>query len=558
MPLPATLTNVSLDAPSGHVILSDVSLEVRAGELTVVAGPSGAGKTSLLELVCGLRKPAAGTVELFGEPLRRPEKLPPRARRRIAYLFQAPERLFFRATLREEFDAALTDRGIAPSDIPARAEAALRAVDLPGHPLDRSPIELSGGEQRLAALALVQALDPGLLVLDEPTAGLDRDHALAVVRSLANLRDGGAAIVLATHDLDRFAPVADHLVCIANGRVVAQGAPSAVLERAPELVRSGVALPFAVRAAHALGLPGDPPMAIDHLADRIAAAGPLDEPVELPRPPAPVRAPTAPRTAATRLPPLTLIPSIVASLAMGLAFLVPAPLPLLAAYAVALVALAAGWGISPSVLGRRLLPVFVLAAMAASLHLIAPGGDWGRFGELPGRDAYFAAARTVLRVVGPVLAAAVFCATVHPALLLRDFGALVRSIPGVRSRAADLSLALALVLRTAPGFAATAKTFQRSRLARGVPPGRGPADRLRTIVAMAVPLLLVTVRRSADLAAALYLRGFGDPRAPQGALRVGAAGWIFSGAALLALLAAIGFAKLLLVDEISARVSELL
>src|SRR5690606_9940867 len=116
MPLPATLTNVSLDAPSGHVILSDVSLEVRAGDRTVVAGPSGAGKTSLLELVCGLRKPAAGTVELFGEPLRRPEKLPPRARRRIAYLFQAPERLFFRATLREEFDAALTDRGIAPSD----------------------------------------------------------------------------------------------------------------------------------------------------------------------------------------------------------------------------------------------------------------------------------------------------------------------------------------------------------------------------------------------------------------------------------------------------------
>ena len=557
MSLPAVLSNVVLTASGGQAILSGITLDVRPGEMTVVAGPSGAGKTSLLELVAGLRKPGAGALTLFGEPLRRPEKLAATARRRIAYLFQSPERLFFRATLREEFEAALTERGVPGGEIPGRAAAALQALDLPLDLLDRWPLELSGGQQRLVALALVQALEPALLVLDEPTAGLDRDYAHTVVRSLVRLCDRGTSVVLATHDLDRFVPVADRLLCIAGGRIVAQGSPAEVLASPAELVRAGVALPFAVRAAHALGLPGEPPLAIEAAADRLAAGEPPGEPIALPHPPAAVQ-PSSTPAGRTLLPPLALIPSVVASLALGIAFLVPAPLPLLAAYAAGLVVLAAGWGISPRVLGRRMLPVIVLGAMAVSLHLVAPGGDWSRFGELPGRDAGLTAARTMLRVVGPVLAAAVFCATVHPALLLRDFGSLVRSLPVLRSRGTDLPLALALVLRTAPGFTATAKTFQRARLARGVPPRRSPVDRMRTTMAMAVPLLLVTVQRSAQLAAALYLRGFSDARTPPSAPRVGVAGWILSGASLAALIAAIGSAKLFLLNELSARVSELL
>jgi energy-coupling factor transport system ATP-binding protein len=537
----ARLTAATLQASGAAApFVGPLDLAVERGTLTVVLGPSGAGKTSLLELAAGLRRPAAGSVAIFGEALSSPRKLSAAARSRVAYLFQAPERMFFRATIGDELKAALRERGLDGDEVASRMTAALASVGLPPTVLERAPGVLSGGQQRLVALAIVLALRPDLLVLDEPTAGLDADHADAVRSALTALRDAGAAVLVATHDVDHFVPVADRVVCLAAGRLVAAGPPREVFAHPETLLAAGIALPFATRAGYALGLEGRVALTTGELADRIVRDRPAGARAALPAtPPWSARPSPAGKSPALLLP---LIPSLLASLLVGVAFLVPAPLPLLACYALGLIGLGAAFGARPRALLRGLLPVLVLGAMAASLHLIAPGGDWRIPPPAPTASAWSAAARSFLRVVGPVLAAMVFCLPTHPALLLRDLGSLLRAVPLLRRRAAELPLALALVLRLAPQLADTARTFERAGLARGVKTPGGLAGRIRGLVELAAPLLLVTIQRSSQLAAALYLRGMSEGQTPPTMARFGRTGLVFSIGSLAAFLAAVATA----------------
>ncbi|MCK9519255.1 MAG: ATP-binding cassette domain-containing protein [Dehalococcoidia bacterium] len=537
---PVELVGASLAAPGGRTIAGPISLAAKGGELLLVIGASGAGKTSLLELIAGLKRPAAGSVRLFGEQMTDPARLPLAARRRVAYLFQSPERMFFRPTLRDEFEAALQERALGPVEQERRMVAALSAVGLAASVLQAPHASLSGGQQRLAAIALAVALGPDLLVLDEPTSGLDRAHAALVLALLEQVRAGGTALVVATHDLDRFVPAADRVVCLADGLVVADAPPSVALADPLRLVEARVPLPFAARAAHSLGL-DTPPLAIDDLAATIAAEDFVPAPrIPLRPAPFPNSEPSGVRKA--RLPGLPLVPAVLSSLLLGIAFLLPAWLPLLAVYLALLAGLGVLWGLTPGTLLRRMTPVFALGGMAAGLHLLAPGGDWSRPLAAPPPAAWIAAARALVRVVGPVLAATVLCASMHPAVLLRDFGVLLRALPVARRLATDLPLAMALVVRLAPQLRSTVGLFDQARLAHGQVPPRGLAPRVRALIATTVPLLLVTVQRSAALGATLYLRGFADARPVQGAPQWGTFGWFCCTLALAALAAAVASA----------------
>ena len=191
----------------GRPVLENVDLAVQAGEVVALMGPNGGGKTTLLRLVAGLLRPLAGTVE------RRPG--------RVAYLPQNPAALLHRPTVRDE--VLFTIKRSCESEKPETILAALGLLHVAG----RYPRDLSSGERQRAAVAAVLAGSPGLVLLDEPTRGMDAQAREALVRLIAGLRDRGAAVVIATHDSALRAAVADTVLMVAGGAVSA--APAEVL-----------------------------------------------------------------------------------------------------------------------------------------------------------------------------------------------------------------------------------------------------------------------------------------------------------------------------------------
>jgi energy-coupling factor transport system ATP-binding protein len=203
-----SLANVSAGF-DGHVVIDGVDLAGRAGEVVALSGPNGGGKTTLLRLIAGSIAPIAGVVE------RRPA--------RIAYLPQNPTALLHRPTLRAEVAFTLGRAG--ESDRPEAILEELGLLSVAG----RYPRDLSCGERQRAALAAVLPGAPGLILLDEPTRGMDATARANLVGLVARLRDQGAAVVLATHDADLRAAVADRVVSVSGG---------SVLEQAREAVRA--------------------------------------------------------------------------------------------------------------------------------------------------------------------------------------------------------------------------------------------------------------------------------------------------------------------------------
>jgi energy-coupling factor transporter ATP-binding protein EcfA2 len=191
----------------GRRVLEGVELAVRSGEVVALMGPNGGGKTTLLRLIAGLLSPIAGTVE------RRPG--------RIAYLPQNPAALLHRPTVRDEVRFTIERSG--EQEKPETILAELGLLDVAG----RYPRDLSSGERQRAAVAAVLAGSPGLVLLDEPTRGMDARAAEALVRLATRLRERGAAVVIATHDSDLRAAVADRVLMVAGGRVLP--APAEVL-----------------------------------------------------------------------------------------------------------------------------------------------------------------------------------------------------------------------------------------------------------------------------------------------------------------------------------------
>ncbi|MBS1262181.1 MAG: putative HMP/thiamine import ATP-binding protein YkoD [Calditrichaeota bacterium] len=202
-------------------VLSELDLTVAGGERIALVGPGGAGKTTLLEALAGLLPVAAGELDTC-----RCSVPADGGRSGIALAFQFPERSFFAETVREEVAYGLRNHGSSRDHAARGADEALRAVGLePEAVSQRSPFTLSGGEARRVALACVLALRPRLLLLDEPTAGLD-DHDADLVGEIIRAQSAaGAAVIASGHDLDRFADWCERWVLVDGGRVVHDGDP---------------------------------------------------------------------------------------------------------------------------------------------------------------------------------------------------------------------------------------------------------------------------------------------------------------------------------------------
>lgn len=264
--------------PDEANILDGVSFVVEEGSFTGIIGHTGSGKTTLVQQLNGLLKPSSGTI-LAGEADITSGKVPMAdIRRKIGLVFQYPEYQLFEETVAEDIAFGPRNTGMPEEEIEARTKEAMKLVGLEYEQFaGRSPFELSGGQKRRAAIAGVLAMEPEVLIMDEPAAGLDPGAHTAILEMIENIRkETGCSIILVSHNMDDIGRYCDQVLVLDHGRLVLSGTPDEVFGRAEELASYGLGLPSGralVRNMQALGagIPEEGILTEEQAADAIEA-----------------------------------------------------------------------------------------------------------------------------------------------------------------------------------------------------------------------------------------------------------------------------------------------
>jgi cobalt/nickel transport system ATP-binding protein len=235
----------------GTVGIHDVEFSVYRDEVVVLVGPNGAGKSTLLEHLNATLVPDDGELVVRGTPVTDDTRR--EARREVGFVFQDADTQLVAPTVLDDVMFGLVNYGVPADEARARAREALATVDA-GHLEGRVPHYLSGGEKRLVGLAGVLVLEPSVIVLDEPLAGLDPARSRLVADRIESVHEAGISVVLSTHDLDFAARVADRVCVVRDGNVVGTGSPSEVFYDESLLARANLHPPTAVRIARQTGL----------------------------------------------------------------------------------------------------------------------------------------------------------------------------------------------------------------------------------------------------------------------------------------------------------------
>ena len=261
--------------PSSPWALRDVSLTVRRGEFLGLAGHTGSGKSTLVQHLNGLIRPQEGFVRALGLDLSN-KKDAAAVKAKVGVVFQYPERQLFAETVTQDVAFGLHNLGLPQDEVDRRVESSLSRVGLDLSTVgDKSPFELSGGQQRRVAFAGVLAMEPEVLVLDEPMAGLDPAARRDFLGLIDRLHRDGLTVVMVSHSMDDLANCCDRIVVMNEGAVFAEGTPAQVFAHADELKSIGLGVPAAQRMALALTEAGVPLRrgglyTVESLADELA------------------------------------------------------------------------------------------------------------------------------------------------------------------------------------------------------------------------------------------------------------------------------------------------
>lgn len=261
--------------PSSPWALRDVSLTVRRGEFLGLAGHTGSGKSTLVQHLNGLIRPQEGSVRALGLDLSN-KKDAAAVKAKVGVVFQYPERQLFAETVAQDVAFGPHNLGLPQDEVDRRVESSLARVGLDLATVgDKSPFELSGGQQRRVAFAGVLAMEPEVLVLDEPMAGLDPAARSDFLELIDRLHHGGLTVVMVSHSMDDLANCCDRIVVMNEGAVFAEGTPAQVFAHADELKSIGLGVPAAQRMALALAEAGVPLRrgglyTVESLADELA------------------------------------------------------------------------------------------------------------------------------------------------------------------------------------------------------------------------------------------------------------------------------------------------
>ena len=261
----------SAGTPFEHKALDDMNFSVEAGEFIGIIGHTGSGKSTLMQHLNGLLKPTSGKVLLDGKDIWSDKKLTRQARFRVGLVFQYPEYQLFEETVYKDISFGPKNMGLSREEVDRRVREAAGFVGLSEEQLQMSPFDLSGGQKRRVAIAGVIAMEPEILILDEPTAGLDpvgREEILANIQAYRKAKN--ATIMMVSHSMSDVARLTDRLLVLSGAKIAMDGTPAEVFNRAWELEEIGLDIPDVTRVFMRLkemGLPVEPVYTLDQAVE---------------------------------------------------------------------------------------------------------------------------------------------------------------------------------------------------------------------------------------------------------------------------------------------------
>ena len=238
------------DTPFCRSAVQNMDLEIRKGEFLGIIGHTGSGKSTLIQHLNGLLKPTSGTIYLNGRDIWADPKKIRDVRFKVGLVFQYPEYQLFEETCYKDIAFGPKNMGLAPDEIDRRVREAAAFAGLREDLLEKSPFDLSGGQKRRVAIAGVIAMEPEVLILDEPSAGLDPKGRRDLLKNIREYHEKrGTTVVMVSHSMDEVAENVDRIIVLAQAGVVMSGTPREVFSRAQELVDVGLNVPQVTQIA---------------------------------------------------------------------------------------------------------------------------------------------------------------------------------------------------------------------------------------------------------------------------------------------------------------------
>lgn len=214
--------NLSFTYPDGTQALKNINIEIEKGEKVAIIGPNGAGKSTLFSHFNGLTEPTSGCVKIEGKPISFEKDELLKVRQKVGIVFQDPNDQLFAPTVKEDIAFGPMNLGLSYDEVEKRVEDALKMVSMENYE-DKTPHHLSGGQQKRIAIAGIIAMKPELMILDEPTAGLDPDGVEKVLNILNQLNEEGMTSIISSHDIDMISKYADKIFVLYNGEIIESG-----------------------------------------------------------------------------------------------------------------------------------------------------------------------------------------------------------------------------------------------------------------------------------------------------------------------------------------------
>lgn len=243
--------------PFEKVAIDDISLTIPSGQYVALLGHTGSGKSTLIQHLNGLLAPSSGRILFDGEDIHRSKEALRMLRFQVGLVFQYPEYQLFEETVWKDIAFGPRNMGLTEAEVEEHVRSGAAFAGVPEDLFDVSPLEVSGGQKRRIAIAGVLAMEPKVLVLDEPMAGLDPAGCREILANIENYhRSTGATIVLVTHDMDIAARVAERLIVMEHGHIELDGTPEEVFSHTARLREIGLDIPGAAALAEAMRAAG--------------------------------------------------------------------------------------------------------------------------------------------------------------------------------------------------------------------------------------------------------------------------------------------------------------
>ena len=504
----------SAGTPFQRSAVEGLSMTVGAGEFLGVIGHTGSGKSTLIQHLNGLLQPTSGRILLEGKDIWADPKKIRDVRFKVGLVFQYPEYQLFEETVYKDIAFGPKNMGLDAEEIDRRVRDAAAFVGLHETLLDKSPFELSGGQKRRVAIAGVIAMEPKVLVLDEPTAGLDpqgRDAILAQIQ--AYHRAKGAAVVLVSHSMEEIARNVDRIVVLSDGKVYMEGAPKQVFARAHELEGAGAGYRYSgIHRGGAGAEAADAERGCRRMLKDITLGQffPADTPVH-------------------RLDPRTKLLCVI----LYIVALFSAKSVL--TYGIMITVLAVSVLVSRvpfKSLTKGLKPVYFVVAFTAVMNMFFTAGT-------PVADVWLlrsitwegvvAAVQMVLRIVMLIMGTFLMTYTTSPIALTDGMESLLGPLKKLRLPIHELAMMMSIALRFIPTLIEETDKIMSAQKARGADFETGNIfRRAKALVPILVPLFISAFRRADELATAMECRCYhgGEGRTALRVLRYKAADWL--------------------------------